>query len=94
MPEKLRKAIPLGMATIIGVLAVLGVEGEDVYWGESGPNLRGDASTTASVKVSSREHRYACIYSALTDRAGKNGEDSRQTTVFLDLNRVAVPAAR
>lgn len=28
MTEKLRKAIPLGMATIIGVLAVLGVEGE------------------------------------------------------------------
>jgi len=45
---------------------------EDVYWGESGPNLRGEASTTATVKVSSRLHHYMCAYAALTEQQGQH----------------------
>jgi len=183
VPEKLRKAIPLGMATIIGVLAVLGVEGElldrfirdhprqvaialvlgilgvtvpllvnawaSKKWGQvigillvaSGaafatvtgadgvgereqPDitvtpLAVDADTeSVSLKIEalgthlrSRDRMLLRVsgVSGKDPRAGapirvhllcpdgqswKNVEDGRQTTVVLDLNRVAVPAAR
>jgi hypothetical protein len=72
--------------------AGFGTEGvEDVYWGESGPNLRGEASTTATVTVSSRLHRYMCAYAALTASSTDNIKDPRQTLVVLDLKKVALP---
>ena len=73
--------------------AGFGTEGvEEAYWGESGPNLRGEASTTATITLSSKPHRFACAYAALTGSKKPNVKDPRQTTVLLDLNKAAVPA--
>jgi hypothetical protein len=61
----------------------------DAYWGESGPDLMGRASTTAVVQVSKERYDYACAFAALLNRPGDDPEkDGRRAVVIVELDGV------
>lgn len=70
------------------------------FWGESGPDLKGDAATTATVAVSRAKVRFLCVYAGLSRRSKTSSSghvdtgDDRLTTAVVDLDTIGIRASQ